>query len=799
MSLDRALGDEQATGDRGVRESFRDELQNLPFAGGQLGDRVTLASAGKQPRDDRGVDNRLPEREPTQTIDEHARLDDSILEQISRAMRVLLEQAKRKRRIQVLRDDEHAHFGVQLVDPAGRDDAFVGVRRWHPDVDHCTIGLVQSDAPHEPLQVDRLGEHFDTGVGENLHDPAPGQHHVFGDNNAHRSSLTRRAALLLVAVACTAALAGSGQSRASAPAKGGTYRVGWEYSFEDDGFDPTGEDQLGTAGIYDNLLLRTLVGTNHVAGAAGERLVPDLATDIPAPTNGGRTYTFTLRKGVRFGPPVRRTVTSYDIRYAIERLARPRNGSWFWVYFDVIAGLNEYRNGHASSISGIATPNARTISFTLSRPDGAFPAMLSLPAAAPIPREVARCFEGKPGRYGFDLVSSGPYMIEGAGRVKTGNCGEVKPMVGISATQLVLVRNPDYDPGTDSPAARENYPDRFEFVAYQHLGLAHNQQAIVSQLQTGDLDDAYFQSTPKAVVAAAAQAAKNGRLRLDPASWDVAVVLNLTRPPFDDVHVRRAFAWLLDRSALRNTMGGPLAGRVATHIVPSYLLGGRLQNYDPFATPGEHGSVGKARAELALSKYATRHGRCIARVCKNVVLNPLGNSAFYAAGLRMVPLLEQMGARLGITFKSREKDASRLSEPRFLDGVGLVPNYDWPDDFPDPASFIDRSFSGTQINSFNFDVSLLGLTAAKAKRLGITGAVRKVPSLDKAIAGCDAAPTDTRLGCYATLDETLTSRIVAWIPLLARNRVTILGPQVAHWAFDQSDGTTAFAHVAVKQ
>ena len=128
-----------------------------------------------------------------------------------------------------------------------------------------------------------------------------------------------------------------------------------------------------------------------------------------------------------------------------------------------------------------------------------------------------------------------------------------------------------------------------------------------------------------------------------------------------------------------------------------------------------------------------------------------------------------------------------------------MPNYDWPDDFPDPASFIDRSFSGTQINSFNFDVSLLGLTPAKAKRLGITGAVRKVPSLDKAIAGCDAAPTDTRLGCYATLDETLTSRIVAWIPLLARNRVTILGPQVAHWAFDQSDGTTAFAHVAVKQ
>ena len=69
-----------------------------------------------------------------------------------------------------------------------------------------------------------------------------------------------------------------------APAKaqaGGVFRVEWESSFDfTGGFDPTGE-YLGEAfGIYSNLLVRTLVGYNHVEGAPGNVLVPDLATNL---------------------------------------------------------------------------------------------------------------------------------------------------------------------------------------------------------------------------------------------------------------------------------------------------------------------------------------------------------------------------------------------------------------------------------------------------------------------------------------------------------------------------------------
>src|SRR4051812_23231534 len=147
-------------------------------------------------------------------------------------------------------------------------------------------------------------------------------------------------ALLGVTVACLlAACGGQGGSSSStnsasptggSGSRGGTYRVEWEQAFSfTNNLDPTGE-YLGEAfSIYSNLLVRTLVGYNHVAGAAGNKLVPDIATDVPTPTNGGKTYTFTLKKGIRFGPPVNHAVTSNDILYAIERLAKPKDGGQY--------------------------------------------------------------------------------------------------------------------------------------------------------------------------------------------------------------------------------------------------------------------------------------------------------------------------------------------------------------------------------------------------------------------------------------------------------------------------------------
>src|SRR3978361_1238338 len=89
--------------------------------------------------------------------------------------------------------------------------------------------------------------------------------------------------LAALAAGAVTAAAGAGRARdeGGAGARGGTYRVEWESSFDfTSGFDPTGEYSTQAFGIYSNLLVRTLVGYNHVSGTAGNVLVPDLATSL---------------------------------------------------------------------------------------------------------------------------------------------------------------------------------------------------------------------------------------------------------------------------------------------------------------------------------------------------------------------------------------------------------------------------------------------------------------------------------------------------------------------------------------
>jgi peptide/nickel transport system substrate-binding protein len=597
--------------------------------------------------------------------------------------------------------------------------------------------------------------------------------------------------LTAAVVASVASVAASGsQSRSLA---GGTYRVGW------DGLT-FGDDQIGaypdTFGLFTNLLVRTLVQYDHVAGAAGTTLVPDLAASVPQPTNGGRTYTFALKRGVRFGPPVNQEITSSDIRYAIERLARPKNGAIYPYYFDVIKGFGAYRAGRATSISGIVTPNARTITFDLARPTGDFLHRLTLPAAAPVPPEVGKCFEGRPGTYGLDLVSSGPYMIDGAKEVKIGSCGTIRPMRGISPTQLTLVRNPRYDPKTDSTAARESNPDRFVFVAL-HAGGARTLVQLVNKLSTGELEDAILYTTPKALARYAKAARARGLLRVDPTYWRWYISMNLTQPPFDDIHVRRAMSWLIDRAALRDASGGSLAGSIPEHVTPDELLDNRLKGFAPFRTPGDHGDLARAQAEMAKSKYATRRGVCIAKACKHVSLVPLTNCTCYAAGQRIAPIIRAEAAKIGIAVRINSRDFGKFLEPST--NIPITVNAEWMADYPDPADFVDRLFGRTSIvPEGNLNASLVGITPAQAHRLGVTGRVEGVPSVDTDLARCSSLTGADRIGCYAALDRKLTTRIVPWIPFLWRNRVNILGRQVSKWEFDQSTGETSFAHVAVK-
>ena len=185
------------------------------------------------------------------------------------------------------------------------------------------------------------------------------------------------------------------------PAKGGTYRVGWEQSFGfTDNFDPTGE-YLGNAwGLYSNLMLRTLVGYKHLPGAAGNDL--DRRPRDERPDADQRRPDLHVPRSARASSSARRSTAQSRRRtspYAMNRLANPKDGGQYSLLLHGHQGLERAsRNGKAKTISGITTPNTSTIVFHLTKPTGDFNLRMSMPATAPIPPEVGKCFEGQAGR-----------------------------------------------------------------------------------------------------------------------------------------------------------------------------------------------------------------------------------------------------------------------------------------------------------------------------------------------------------------------------------------------------------------
>src|SRR6266508_4036934 len=148
-------------------------------------------------------------------------------------------------------------------------------------------------------------------------------------------------AIALIAAACGGGGGGGGGGGTTGGVqKGGVFRTAQDDFGFTNAFDPTGEYLASAFSMYD-ALLRTLVATNHTAGPKGNELHPDLATALPTISSDQLTYTFKLKSGLKFGPPVNRAITSKDIEYAFERInTAPLVAQYGQYYFGTIKGMD---------------------------------------------------------------------------------------------------------------------------------------------------------------------------------------------------------------------------------------------------------------------------------------------------------------------------------------------------------------------------------------------------------------------------------------------------------------------------
>ncbi len=212
-----------------------------------------------------------------------------------------------------------------------------------------------------------------------------------------------------------------------------------------------------------------------------EESTPLLATEAPTVSDDGKTVTYTINDDVKYSPPVNRTVTAADVKYAIERSLLPGvpNG-YVQTYLSGVEGIDkaikeaqDNPTGGAPDISGITAPDDTTLEIKLTDTTsiGVIGA-LTLPVSAPVPEEYAKQYDAEnPSTYGEHQVATGPYMIQNAcvddnGEVVNKKCdGE---LTGYTPNKEIhLVRNPNWGGTAGNPPDWDFRPAYLDEITVQ--------------------------------------------------------------------------------------------------------------------------------------------------------------------------------------------------------------------------------------------------------------------------------------------------------------------------------------------
>lgn len=597
-------------------------------------------------------------------------------------------------------------------------------------------------------------------------------------------------AAILLAALVAACGGGDEQARKTDKApRGGTLRVGIiEETLAT--IDPAKIDfDPAISELQRCCLLRTLVNyRGATTEEGGSVLKPDLAVALPKVSEDGLTYTFRLRPGLRYAPPYDHvTIKAQDIVRAIEYALRLKSA----FFFLVIEGAPEFQSGRADTVSGLETPDDRTLAVHLAELVGDLAERFSFAITAPLP----------PGtdvgdkQIGRVPVSSGPYMVAGSAGFDFTRAPTKQrlPSGYVLQTRLGLVRNPAWrnDP------LRAAYVDRIVLTSEDPAP-----DKAAAKVDQGRLDVALGQLLPttQQVERYSADPALEKRLFAHVGNGLRYISLNVAVPPFDDVHVRKAVNLAIDKQALRRTARGGRGGRIAGHIAPDALLNNLLLDYDPYETPGHRGDPKAAKAEMAKSRYdRNRDGVCDARACSGL-LAPARNDD--PAIPRLAKIVADNLQPIGIELDVKAVDPDTYFEDLLLpqSRVPVIPALGIAPDTLNGASVFPSLFYGPLVGGpASASTSLVGASPRQLRKWKY--AVTKVPNVDGKIAECLRLTAGAQIQCWAETDQLLMETVVPMVPYLFDGFTQAVSNRVSRFTFSQSGYVLmpAFDRIALKQ
>ncbi len=454
--------------------------------------------------------------------------------------------------------------------------------------------------------------------------------------------------------------AGLGQVFNPSEKKGGIIKFADEAA--PDTLDP-GETYYGYSWDFVRVYGRALTMFKPAPGKASAELVPDLAESLGVASDGGKTWTYKIRKGVKFEDGT--VVKAADVKYAVlrstDKATFPNGPAYFEAMLNLPKGYKgPYKSKGMNTDSAISTPDDSTIVFHLTAPFAGFDYLAQLPQTIPVPEA-----KDTGAKYKEHVISSGPYMFATYAADKS----------------YTLKRNPNWDQATDPN--RKALPDGYD------VQLNVNAEDIDNRLISGDLD--------VAIAGTGLTAASQSKVLSDPALkgrtdnptlsrlWYTSI--NPTVKPLDNIDCRKAIMYAMDRTSYQTAYGGAFSGgEIATTILPPTIPG--YVKYDLYPAGADNkGDVAKAKESL------TKCGQPNGFATNIAYRNERPKEKATAEAFQQA--LEKVGIKLTLKgYAKADYFSSYAGNPPFVkaNNLGLALNgwgADWPDGFGFLSQIVD--------------------------------------------------------------------------------------------------------------
>jgi peptide/nickel transport system substrate-binding protein len=451
--------------------------------------------------------------------------------------------------------------------------------------------------------------------------------------------------------ACSSSTSTASSGSSSSAQNGGTITIAA-------GTAPLSADQaldFTTQGneLYSVVNTALLTFQRGVSGVGGSKIIPGLAKALPTVSNGGKTYTFYLRSGLKYSNGT--AIKASDVPYALERdLKIPWQAASFISGY--VVGAQAYANGKATKISGVTTDDATgQVVVNLIAPFAPIEDIFALPGTAPVPPTTPMKNLANTG-----TIGDGPYMWS-----------------TITPNQsYTLVKNPNFD----VPGLARGHADTIVYKVNSNV-TANAEAVLDNQADVFDPGD----TIPASLLQQIQTQAKD-RYQATSANSTFYFWFGVTQKPFNNLYARQAVIAALDDRALSRLDSGFL--QPDCHLIPPGIAGGSSGSTCPYHAADAAPNMTEAKALMAKSgmigQAVTVYGE--ERSPRKQWLD------YYTS------VLNSLG------FKATEKVVNSSVYFTTIGAPSLKPQTgfgDWNQDFPNPWDFM-QLFAGNAGSSLNY-------------------------------------------------------------------------------------------------